>query len=101
MLLDVAPRRAGHRFVPAGETRGRLVNLDVSVVVPTYRRPALLRRCLQALCRQTLDFDRYEIIVADDAAGGETQVICAEFGTGSGQGERPLAPGRWERPRPA
>lgn len=38
----------------------------VSVVVPTYRRPDLLARCLQALCAQTLDPHTYEIIVADD-----------------------------------
>ncbi|HEU4684761.1 MAG TPA: glycosyltransferase [Nitrospira sp.] len=37
-----------------------------SVVIPTYRRSALLRECLAALCRQTLGTSRYEIIVVDD-----------------------------------
>jgi GT2 family glycosyltransferase len=46
---------------------------DVSVVVPTCRRPELLERCLSALVRQSLCQDRYEIIVADDAASPETR----------------------------
>lgn len=46
--------------------------LDVSVVVPTCRRPDLLGRCLSALLRQSLEYDRYEIIVADDAASTAT-----------------------------
>jgi GT2 family glycosyltransferase len=40
----------------------------VSVVVPTYRRPELLARCLAALAAQTLPADRYEVVVAEDAA---------------------------------
>lgn len=38
----------------------------VSVVVPTYVRPDLLQRCLEALQNQTLSFSEYEIIVCDD-----------------------------------
>ena len=41
---------------------------DVSVVVPTCGRPALLARCLAALERQTLPRERYEIIVVEDKA---------------------------------
>jgi GT2 family glycosyltransferase len=44
------------------------MSLAVSVIVPTYRRPDLLERCLAALTAQDLGGDRYEIIVADDAA---------------------------------
>lgn len=39
----------------------------VSVVVPTYRRPALLARCVGALLVQGLRADAYEIVIADDA----------------------------------
>ena len=42
--------------------------LRVSVVVPTYRRPELLDRCLTALAAQDLAPDEFEILVADDAA---------------------------------
>jgi GT2 family glycosyltransferase len=39
---------------------------QVSVVVPTCGRPALLARCLQALESQSLPRDQYEVIVAED-----------------------------------
>lgn len=38
----------------------------VSVVIATYRRAALLKRCLLALCHQRMDARAFEIIVADD-----------------------------------
>lgn len=47
--------------------------LGVSVVIPTYKRRALLRRCLHALSRQTLPHHRFEVIVADDEASEETE----------------------------
>lgn len=47
--------------------------MRVSVVVPTYRRPDLLDRCLSALAAQGLDGAAYEIIVADDAASDATR----------------------------
>ncbi len=43
-------------------------DLRLSVVIPTYRRPDLLRRCLRALARQDLDPGTFEVIVCDDAA---------------------------------
>jgi GT2 family glycosyltransferase len=43
-----------------------------SVVIPTYRRPDELERCLHALAGQMLG-GRYEVIVADDAAGDATR----------------------------
>jgi GT2 family glycosyltransferase len=39
---------------------------QISVVVPTYRRPDLLERCLRALLHQTLPARDYEIVVCDD-----------------------------------
>ena len=38
----------------------------ISVVVPTFRRPVLLRRCLDALLAQRIDPEAFEIIVVDD-----------------------------------
>lgn len=38
----------------------------ISVVVPTYRRPALLRKCLEALSLQQFDHSDYEIVVVSD-----------------------------------
>jgi GT2 family glycosyltransferase len=45
----------------------------VSVVVPTYRRPELLARCLAALANQRLDPAAFEVVVADDAASETTR----------------------------
>ncbi|MCA8064096.1 glycosyltransferase family 2 protein [Burkholderia sp. AU38729] len=47
----------------------------VSVVVPTYRRPDLLERCLDALCVQVFDPTAYEIIVVDDDAAGSARPV--------------------------
>jgi glycosyltransferase involved in cell wall biosynthesis len=44
-----------------------------SVVVPTYRRPALLRRCLQALLAQQLSHGSFEIIVVSDGPDADTE----------------------------
>jgi glycosyltransferase involved in cell wall biosynthesis len=49
--------------------------LLVSVVVPTYRRPDLLRACLEALIRQDLDPSAFEVIVADDANDPQTRLL--------------------------
>lgn len=48
------------------------MSIVVSVVMPTYRRPELLERCLSALVHQDLAPSEYEVIVADDAASEET-----------------------------
>ncbi|MBY4674817.1 glycosyltransferase family 2 protein, partial [Burkholderia multivorans] len=47
----------------------------VSVVVPTYRRPDLLERCLDALCVQVFDPTTYEIIVVDDDPAGSARPV--------------------------
>ncbi len=39
-----------------------------SVVVPTYQRGTALERCLHALASQTLERDRFEVIVVDDGS---------------------------------
>lgn len=49
----------------------------VSIVVPTYRRPHLLDRCLTALCRQDVGAHAYEIVVADDGNDARTRRLVA------------------------
>ena len=48
-----------------------------SVVVPTYERPASLARCLDALAAQTLDHDRFEVIVVDDGSAEPPRAVVA------------------------
>lgn len=47
----------------------------VSVVIPTYRRPDLLLRCLNALLAQDLPACDYEIIVVDDGSDAATRSV--------------------------
>lgn len=56
------------------DTEG-LSPLDITVVVPTYRRPSLLRRCLLALIDQDIPPARYEIIVCDDGPDDGTREL--------------------------
>jgi GT2 family glycosyltransferase len=55
------------------------MSLRVSVVVPTYRRPELLGRCLASLAAQTMQAEDYEVIIADDAASDATRHQVEEF----------------------
>jgi cellulose synthase/poly-beta-1,6-N-acetylglucosamine synthase-like glycosyltransferase len=55
------------------------MSILVSVVVPTYRRPYLLDRCLQALVSQAFAPDAFEIIVVDDAADEVTRRVIVEW----------------------
>ena len=48
------------------------------MVVPTHDRPELLRALLTSLRDQTLEPDRFEVVVADDASGPETAAVLAE-----------------------
>lgn len=53
--------------------------LKISVVVPTYRRPDLLERCLAALLAQDLPPEAYEIIVADDGPSSDTAELVSRM----------------------
>jgi GT2 family glycosyltransferase len=51
----------------------------ISVVVPTYKRPRLLERCLNALTRQSFDPDLFEVIIVDNAGCDETHNLVEEY----------------------
>jgi glycosyltransferase involved in cell wall biosynthesis len=51
--------------------------IDLSIVIPTFKRPTLLFRCLNALYQQDFPPDRYEIIVVTDGPDPETLDITA------------------------
>jgi glycosyltransferase involved in cell wall biosynthesis len=55
------------------------MGIQISVVVPSFRRPDLLGRCLGALLEQELDPSRYEVIVADDAAEPQTERLVTAW----------------------
>ncbi|MDP9311132.1 MAG: glycosyltransferase [Pseudomonadota bacterium] len=51
------------------------MTIHVSVVVPTYQRPALLRRCLEALLAQDLHPTQFEVIVVADGPDVATCIL--------------------------
>jgi GT2 family glycosyltransferase len=50
-----------------------------SVIIPAYRRPAGLVRCLEALCAQTLSRSRFEVVVCDDGSPEPLAPFVAPF----------------------
>ncbi|HEX8066674.1 MAG TPA: glycosyltransferase [Thermoleophilaceae bacterium] len=51
---------------------------EIAVAVPTRDRPLRLRWLLNALEEQTLDRERFEVVVAHDSRGPETAELLAE-----------------------
>ena len=52
---------------------------EFSVVIPAYRQPALLLKCLDALGRQQLPRHQFEIIVVDECHSPETETAVQLF----------------------
>jgi glycosyltransferase involved in cell wall biosynthesis len=57
--------------------------LQISVVIPTYRRVLLLRRCLDAVLAQRFEPGGFEIIVVDDGHTDDTRALVAELASRS------------------
>jgi glycosyltransferase involved in cell wall biosynthesis len=55
----------------------------VTIMLPTYRRPALLRRALESVLAQT--FHDLEVQVCDNASGDETAEIVRQFARRDGR----------------
>jgi glycosyltransferase involved in cell wall biosynthesis len=51
---------------------------DIAVVVPSHDRPLRLRWLLNALEEQTLARDRFEVVIAHDSVGPETEQLLRE-----------------------
>ena len=55
----------------------------VSVVIPTYKRPHLLLRCLKSVLTQDFDPDAYEVIVVDDGHDDATRQLIETLREGA------------------
>jgi glycosyltransferase involved in cell wall biosynthesis len=53
--------------------------MKISVVIPTYKRPQLLLRCIKALFQQKFPKEDYEIIVVSDGFDDETEESLMSF----------------------
>lgn len=47
----------------------------ISVIIPTYNRPAYLRQCLKSLAKQSADPSAFEVIVVNDGGTDVSDVI--------------------------
>jgi glycosyltransferase involved in cell wall biosynthesis len=73
------PGKSTHDDGVVSAIRSGSGNTQISVVVPTYKRPDLLDRCLAALTAQVFDATRYEIIVVDDGPHQATRNVAAKW----------------------
>jgi len=55
------------------------VSKKVSVIVPVYNSPAVIKTCLNSLLNQTYPKDLYEIICVDNSSTDETPNIIKTF----------------------
>lgn len=55
------------------------MSIIVSVVIPTYKRAALLAKCIEALLQQHFSKDAYEIIVVSDGPDEETRTLVNKW----------------------
>lgn len=53
----------------------------VTVVIPTYQRPAALARCLASLAAQDYPVERFEVVIADDGGGMALDDVVALHAT--------------------
>jgi glycosyltransferase involved in cell wall biosynthesis len=53
---------------------------EYSIIVPTYRRPDPLRRCLEAIGSIEFPRNRFEVIVVDDGSAQPPADVVAPFG---------------------
>jgi glycosyltransferase involved in cell wall biosynthesis len=56
------------------------MEIEASVVIATYKRPALLNRCLQSLINQSVSCNSYEIIIVSDGPDAGTRDAVKKAG---------------------
>jgi glycosyltransferase involved in cell wall biosynthesis len=52
---------------------------DFTVVIPTYNRAGDLRRCLDALARQTVPGGTFDVVVVDDGSTDDTAELLSSY----------------------
>ena len=57
----------------------QMLSPEISVLIASYRRPALLRQTLESLCAIQLERQRWEVIVVDNADDNATRALCDSY----------------------
>jgi glycosyltransferase involved in cell wall biosynthesis len=52
--------------------------IAISVIIPTYNRASVLKKCLEALSDQSITSDTYEVIVSDDGSQDDTKKVAED-----------------------
>ncbi|MFC2088647.1 glycosyltransferase family 2 protein [Calditrichota bacterium] len=52
---------------------------QISVVIPTYNRAKLLRKCIKALFNQSINLNLFEIIIVDDGSNDNTSEVLSKL----------------------
>src|SRR5689334_14761204 len=57
-----------------------MANVSISVVIPTFKRPELLHKCLAAIYRQLYPECAFEVVVVSDGPDPLTEQFARSFG---------------------
>lgn len=52
--------------------------MKISVIIPTYNRAEVLKKCLERLAEQTLEKEKFEVIVVDDGSSDGTKKVVED-----------------------
>lgn len=66
-------------MIPGSFGRALASGLAISVILPTFNRLGVLKKCLAALTAQTLSPDRFEVLVCDDGSTDGTQAFLSDY----------------------
>jgi glycosyltransferase involved in cell wall biosynthesis len=55
------------------------MSIKISVVIPTYKRPKLLTKCLSALAEQRLPREEFEVIVVSDGPDPDNRTFVSDW----------------------
>jgi GT2 family glycosyltransferase len=64
-----------------GQSAPHRAGLAISVIIPTYNRRVILKKCLNNLSAQTLPSNEFEVIIVDDASDDGTAEMVADLST--------------------
>ena len=51
----------------------------ISVIVPTYNRLEVLKKCLESITHQNIGEDNFEVIIIDDCSQDQTKDFCENY----------------------
>jgi len=54
------------------------MNHKVSIIIPTYKRPDLIKRAIRSILNQT--YQDFEIVIIDDSPDDETEKVVKNLG---------------------